>query len=168
MTQEEIFAILQGNNPGGIQFPAGTNKPEQENAHSNIDEAINQNENKDYFDLIKGFSNVALPAVPFANLPSLIGNLKDIMPSKATMDKVENFVPPFGAIKLAQLASHAHNAPAHETNAFLTGLKEAILGEPDPVGPQGIPFSQFMQQKKALNPKVKSIVNQHVDNLFKK
>ena len=112
------------------------------NAHDNIDTLINQNENKDYFELIKG-----------------------MMPS---MDTVENFVPPFGAIKLAQLASHAHNAPADETNAFLTGLKEAILGEPDPVGPQGIPFSQFMQQKKALNPKVKSIVNQHVDNLFKK
>jgi hypothetical protein len=33
------------------------------------------------------------------------------------------------------------------------GVKESIFGEPDPVGPQGLPFSQFMQQKRALNPK---------------
>ena len=125
---------------GRIQNVSGMSA--QNNAHENIDTLINHNENKDYFELMKG-----------------------MMPS---MDTVENFVPPFGAIKLAQLATHAHNAPADETNAFLTGLKESMLGEPDPVGPQGIPFSQFMQQKKALNPKVKSIVNQHVDNLFKK
>ena len=83
------------------------------------------------------------------------------MPS---MDTVENFVPPIGAIKLLQLM----NQPKGTEQAFMKGLKESILGEADPVGPQGVPFSQFMQQKKALNPKVKSIVNQHVDSLFKK
>jgi len=60
------------------------------------------------------------------------------------------------------------NQPQQTEQAFARGLKESILGEADPVGPQGMPFSQFMQQKKALNPKVKSIVNQHVNDLFKK
>ena len=80
------------------------------------------------------------------------------------MPVAENFVPPIGAIKLLQLM----NQPQQTEQAMYRGLKEAILGEPDPVGPQGMPFSQFMQQKKALNPKVKSIVNQHVNDLFKK
>ena len=64
------------------------------NAHDNIDTLINQNENKDYFELIKG-----------------------IMPS---MDTVENFVPPIGAIKLLQLM----NQPKGTEQAFMKGLKE--------------------------------------------
>ena len=60
------------------------------------------------------------------------------------------------------------NQPAGTEQAFQRGLTESIFGEPDPVGPQGLPFSQFMQQKQQLDPKVKSIVDQHVNGLFKK
>ena len=136
-------AVEWGNDPNnmtdlGLKLHNLFNKSNRTNAHDNIDTLINQNENKDYFELMKG-----------------------MMPS---MDTVENFVPPIGAIKLLQLM----NQPKGTEQAFMTGLKESVFGEPDPVGPQGMPFSQFMQQKKALNPQVKSIVNQHVNNLFKK
>ena len=109
------------------------------NAHSNIDTLINNNQNKDYFELMGGIMKTA-----------------------------ENFVPPVGAIKLLQLAQRMNTAPQHESQAFFKGLKESAFGEPDPVGPQGIPFSQFMNQKKQLDPKVKSIVAEHANSLFKK
>mgnify|MGYP003628067742 CR=1 FL=1 len=103
-----------------------------------IDTLRTQNENKDFFELMKG-----------------------MMPS---MDTVENFIGPIGGIKLLQLFNQS---PSND-EAFLKGLGQSAFGEPDPVGPQGLPFSQFMQQKKALDPKVKSIVDQHVNGLFKK
>ncbi len=88
--------------------------------------------------------------------------MKGMMPSMST---VENFVPPIGAIKLLQLL----NQPQQTEQAMYKGLTESIFGEPDPVGPQEVPFSQFMQQKKALNPKVKSIIETYVnEELFKK
>jgi hypothetical protein len=100
------------------------------NAHENIDTLINQDDNKDYFEL---------------------------------MNVVENFVGPTGAIKLLQL----FNQPAKTEQAFQKGLIETILGEPDPVGPQGLPFSKFLQQKKAVNSQVKSILENHVNDLTK-
>ena len=144
-TEEEIKNLKSyeyGSNPEVVVNELLKQYGYTSNAHSNIDTLINNNQNKDYFELMKG-----------------------MMPS---MDTVENFVPPIGAIKLLQLASHASNAPHQESNAFIQTLKDKILGERDPIGPQGLPFTQFMQQKKAMNPKVKSIVNKHVDNLFKK
>jgi len=103
-----------------------------------IDTLINQNENKDFFELMKG-----------------------MMPSAGTM---ENMHPAMAIPKLLQLFNQS---PSND-EAFLKGLGQSAFGEPDPVGPQGLPFSQFMQQKKALNPKVKSIVDEHVNGLFKK
>lgn len=133
---EKMFRIAK---PGEIpEYRIRDTKfvPEQPNAHQNIDTLINQNENKDFFELMKG-----------------------MMPS---MDKVENFVPPIGALKLLQLLVR----PEQEGVAFSKGLKESMYGEPDPVGPQGLPFSQFMQQRR-LDPKVKSIIQTHVDDLTK-
>ena len=111
------------------------------NAHENIDTLITDNKNKDFFELIKGM-------IPSPNV-------------------AENFHPVIGAQKLIQLMS----GNPQEVNALFKGIGESAFGEPDPIGPQGLPFSQFMQQKqqrKQLDPKVKSIVNQHVNGLFKK
>ena len=111
------------------------------NAHENIDTLITDNKNKDFFELIKGM-------IPSPNV-------------------AENFHPVIGAQKLIQLMS----GNPQEVNALFKGVGESAFGEPDPIGPQGLPFSQFMQQKqqrKQLDPKVKSIVNQHVNGLFKK
>ena len=112
------------------------------NAHENIDTLITDNKNKDFFELIKGM-------IPESNV-------------------TENFHPMIGIQKLLQLGTRAMGAPPEETSAFFKGAGQSIFGEPDPVGPQGLPFSQFMQQKKQLDPRVKSIVNQHVNGLFKK
>ena len=111
-------------------------------AQDTMNALINKNDNKDFFELMKG-----------------------MMPS---MDTVENFVPPVGLMKLLQLGQAMNTAPLHESQAFFKGLGESAFGEPAPVGPQGLPFSQFMQQKQKLDPKVKSIVDQHVNKLFTK
>ena len=84
------------------------------------------------------------------------------------MDVLENFVPPVGLMNLLQLGQTMNTAPLHESQAFFKVLGESAFGEPDPVGPHGLPFSQFMQQKQKLDPKVKSIVDQHVNKLFTK
>ena len=85
-----------------------------------------------------------------------------------TIKTIGNFIPPVGAINTIKSADRILNAPHHESQAFFKGLKESVLGEPDPVGPQGIPFSEFMARKKGLDPKVKSIIGQHVNELFDK
>jgi hypothetical protein len=61
-----------------------------------------------------------------------------------------------------------HGGLGQTIPAALRGILEQFTGEYDPVGPQGVPFNQFMAQKKQLDPKVKSIVDQHVNGLFKK
>ena len=61
-----------------------------------------------------------------------------------------------------------HGGLGQTIPAALRGVLEQFTGEYDPVGPQGVPFKQFMAQKKQLDPKVKSIVDQHVNGLFKK
>ena len=150
-------------------------------AQDTMNALIEENDNKDFFELIKG-----------------------MLPSAGTM---ENFHPGMAIPKLLQL----FNQPAGTEQAFQRGLTESIFGEPDPVGPQGLPFSEFLRQKRIegneksrqgfletvgpssdweqfgnilqanpgqgygyrqkqpLNPKVKSIVEEHINkNLFKK
>ena len=135
---EMLMEIMKERNRP-VNDPGFSIGPQENNAHENIDTLINQNDNKDFFELIKG-----------------------MLPSAGTM---ENFHPGMAIPKLLQLM----NQPAGTEQAFQRGLTESIFGEPDPIGPQGLPFSQFMQQKQALNPKVKSIVEEHINkNLFKK
>jgi len=107
-------------------------------AQDTMNALITHNENKDFFELMKGM-------IPSPNV-------------------AENFHPAIGIQKLIQMMSGS----PQEANAFFKGAGQAAFGEPDPVGPQGVPFSQFMQQRKQLDPKVKSIVNEHVNGLFKK
>ena len=112
-------------------------------AHENIDTLINKNDNKDFFELMDALA-------PLRNINSL-------MPWK-TYPKAE-----------AQMTQgfQEHGGLGQTMPAALRGILEQFTGEYDPVGPQGIPFQQFMQQKKQLDPKVKSIVDKHVNGLFK-
>jgi hypothetical protein len=150
------------------------------NAHENIDTLMTDNKNKDFFELMKGM-------IPKPNV-------------------AENFHPMIGAQKLIQMLSGS----PQEANAFFKGAGQSLFGEPDPVGPQGLPFSDFLRQKRignneksrqdfletvgpssdweqfgnilqsnpgpgygykrkeVLDPKVKSIAQKHVNDLFKK
>ena len=130
LTEEEIFAILKGSLP--------------ENAHSQMDTLINQNENKDYFELMDPSTTPR--------------HINELMPW-STFPRAE-----------AQMKTgfQEHGGLGQTIPAALRGVIEQLTGGADPVGPQGMPFSQFMQQKKALNPQVKSIIGQHVNELFNK
>jgi hypothetical protein len=114
------------------------------NAHENIDSLIVRDDNKDYFELMDALAPLR--------------NINKVMPwqtfPKAGAQMTQGF--------------QEHGGLGQTMPAALRGILEQFTGEYDPVGPQGVPFQQFMQQKKQLDPKVKSIVGNHVNQLFKK
>jgi hypothetical protein len=83
ITPEEIRAILSGGNPRDMfsqsRGTMGTISPEEQkaifsnnqpNAHENIDTLINQDDNKDYYELMKKISNF-IPPTGILNLLQL-------------------------------------------------------------------------------------------------
>ena len=133
---KDLVARLMGRKEYADSMKVWRNREMTENnAHSNIDTLINQDDNKDFFELLKG-----------------------ILPERET---AENFIPPVGLLKLMQLM----NQPKETEQAMYRGLTESMFGEPNPVGPQGLPFNQFMQEKQ--DQKVKSILQQYTNDLIK-
>ena len=141
MANEEFIIVPKGEtysgktwrDSKGYDIPEyGESKPM---AQDTMNALISENDNKDFFELLKG-----------------------MLPKGET---AENFIPPVGLFKLMQLM----NQPKETEQAMYRGLTESMFGEPNPVGPQGLPFNQFMQEKQ--DQKVKSILQQYTNDLIK-